>query len=59
MIIERILLQTIKFDLQLTHPYSYLIKFGKLLKGNTELFNTLFLRFDNPFDRHLVWTNFF
>lgn len=33
MIIERILLQTIKFDLQLSHPYQYLIKFGKLLQG--------------------------
>lgn len=30
---ERILLQTIKFDLQLEHPYSYLLKFAKGLKG--------------------------
>ena len=30
---ERILLQTIKFDLQLEHPYSYLLKFAKGLRG--------------------------
>ena len=30
---ERILLQTIKFDLQIEHPYSYLLKFAKSLKG--------------------------
>ena len=30
---ERILLQTIKFELQLEHPYSYLLKFAKELKG--------------------------
>ena len=31
---ERILLQTIKFDLQVQHPYSYLLKFAKSLKGS-------------------------
>lgn len=31
---ERILLQTIKFDLQIQHPYSYLLKFAKSLKGS-------------------------
>lgn len=30
---ERILLQTIKFDLQVQHPYFYLLKFAKSLKG--------------------------
>lgn len=30
---ERILLQTIKFDLQVEHPYSYLLQFAKCLKG--------------------------
>ena len=30
---ERILLQTIKFDLQVEHPYAYLLKFAKQLKG--------------------------
>ena len=30
---ERILLQTIKFDLQFEHPYSYLLKFAKGLRG--------------------------
>lgn len=33
MTLERILLQTIKFDLQVEHPYSYLIKYAKCLKG--------------------------
>ena len=32
---ERILLQTIKFDLQVDHPYPYILKFGKQLKGMT------------------------
>ncbi|XP_065919058.1 cyclin-K-like isoform X2 [Dysidea avara] len=31
---ERILLQTMKFDLQVEHPYSYILKFGKQLKGD-------------------------
>eukprot|EP00731_Ephydatia_muelleri_P027480 Em0019g353a len=31
---ERILLQTIKFDLQVQHPYAYLLKFAKALKGD-------------------------
>ena len=30
---ERVLLKTVKFDLQLDHPYSYLLKFGKVIKG--------------------------
>ncbi|CAB4005097.1 Cyclin-K [Paramuricea clavata] len=34
MIYERVLLQTIKFDLQVEHPYSILLKIGKLLKGD-------------------------
>jgi len=38
---ERILLQTIKFDLQVDHPYQYLIKFGKGLKGDKEKINEL------------------
>lgn len=33
MVYERVLLQTIKFDLQVEHPYSILLKIGKLLKG--------------------------
>ena len=36
MIHERILLQTIKFDLQVDHPYGYLLKYAKTLKGNQE-----------------------
>ncbi|XP_011861334.1 PREDICTED: cyclin-K [Vollenhovia emeryi] len=34
LILERILLQTIKFDLQVEHPYSYLLKYAKCLKGD-------------------------
>ena len=34
MTMERILLQTIKFDLMIEHPYSNLLKFAKFLKGN-------------------------
>ena len=30
---ERILLQTIKFDLQLEHPYTFLLKYAKALRG--------------------------
>lgn len=33
MTLERILLQTIKFDLQVEHPYSFLLKYAKSLKG--------------------------
>lgn len=33
---ERILLQTIKFDLQVEHPYSYLLKYAKTFKGDKE-----------------------
>lgn len=33
MTLERILLQTIKFDLQVDHPYSFLLKYAKSLKG--------------------------
>ena len=34
MTLERILLQTIKFDLQVEHPYCFLIKYAKCLKGD-------------------------
>lgn len=34
MTLERILLQTIKFDLQVEHPYSYLLEYAKCLKGD-------------------------
>lgn len=33
MTLERILLQTIKFDLQVEHPYNFLLKYAKCLKG--------------------------
>lgn len=34
---ERILLQTVNFDLQVDHPYSYLLKYAKALKGDQEV----------------------
>ncbi|KAF7284276.1 cyclin K [Rhynchophorus ferrugineus] len=34
MTLERILLQTIKFDLQVEHPYQYLLKYAKCLNGD-------------------------
>lgn len=34
MTLERILLQTIKFDLQVDHPYHFLLKYAKSLKGD-------------------------
>ena len=33
MTMERILLQTIKFDLQVQHPYQFLLKYAKHLRG--------------------------
>ncbi|XP_035775314.1 cyclin-K-like [Anopheles albimanus] len=35
MTLERILLQTIKFDLQVEHPYSFLVKYAKCLNGDS------------------------
>lgn len=34
--LERILLQTINFDLQVEHPYEYLLKYAKALKGDQD-----------------------
>ncbi|XP_041353712.1 cyclin-K-like isoform X2 [Gigantopelta aegis] len=36
MTLERVLLQTIKFDLQVEHPYGILLKYAKFLKGDKE-----------------------
>ena len=33
MTVERILLQTVKFDLMIEHSYTYLLKFAKMVKG--------------------------
>lgn len=37
MTLERILLQTIKFDFIVEHPYTYLLKYAKCLKGEFSL----------------------
>lgn len=34
MTLERVLLQTIRFDLQVDHPYKYLLRYAKCLKGD-------------------------
>lgn len=36
MTLERILLQTIKFDLQVEHPYTFLLKYAKCFKGDQQ-----------------------
>jgi hypothetical protein len=38
---ERILLQTIKFDLQVDHPYGYLLKYAKSLKGHPDAIKSI------------------
>ena len=38
MVLERILLQTIKFDLQVEHPYMFLLRYVKQLKGEETTF---------------------
>lgn len=38
---ERILLQTINFDLQIEHPYGYLLKYAKSLRGDQEALNKM------------------
>ena len=39
MVLERVLLQTIKFDLQIDHPYNSLIKYAKCLRGDRNKLN--------------------
>ncbi|KAH0503490.1 Cyclin-K [Microtus ochrogaster] len=36
LLLEKILLQTIQFDLEVKHPYQYLLRYAKHLKGNKE-----------------------
>lgn len=36
MAIERVLLQTIRFDLHVDHPYEILLKYAKVIKGDKE-----------------------
>jgi hypothetical protein len=37
MTIERVLLQTVKFDLQVEHPYKCLLQYAKIFKIDREL----------------------
>ncbi len=41
MVLERVLLQTIKFDLQVDQPYDSIIKFAKSLKGEKAKLNKM------------------
>lgn len=43
MVLERILLQTIKFDLQVEHPYQFLLRYAKQLKGINRFKTYIFL----------------
>ena len=57
---ERILLQTIKFDLQVDHPYSYLLKYAKTLKGDkTKIQQLVQMAWTFVNDRYLLYTNDF
>lgn len=61
MTLERILLQTIKFDLQVEHPYSYLLKYAKCLKGNraSSMPWRLILHTENSYDiLQVIRTNY-
>lgn len=48
MVLERILLQTIKFDLQVEHPYQFLLRYAKQLKGASFFFTLSWVFGKNP-----------
>lgn len=52
MVLERILLQTIKFDLQVEHPYQFLLKYAKQLKGKKKVFRRTFSFWNQVF---IIW----
>lgn len=37
MALERVLLKTIKFDLQMDHPYRHLLQYGKKILGKNSI----------------------
>ena len=41
MVLERVLLQTIKFDLQVDHPYNSILLYAKSLKGDRNKLNKM------------------
>ncbi|KAJ8679637.1 hypothetical protein QAD02_015424, partial [Eretmocerus hayati] len=41
MTMEKILLQTVKFDFRVRHPYPYIIRYAKRLKGNRRRLNRM------------------
>jgi len=43
MVLERILLQTIKFDLQVEHPYMFLLRYVKQLKGGGKYLKNIYI----------------
>lgn len=58
MVLERILLQTIKFDLQVEHPYTFLLRYVKQLKGNFGQMKWLGTCFFFFMFRHIMCTSF-
>lgn len=41
MSLERVLLQTIRFDLHVEHPYSYLVEYAKIFKMEKNVMSTI------------------
>ena len=41
MVLERVLLQTIKFDLQVEHPYNSILSYAKSFKGDQQKLNKM------------------
>ena len=58
MTMERILLQTIKFDLQVEHPYGILLKFAKVLKGNLNTLCGIWLKVKFTTKHGMGWLMF-
>lgn len=53
MVLERILLQTIKFDLQVEHPYMFLLRYVKQLKGEIGVWRQL----HRAWEMMVLWAN--
>lgn len=53
MVLERILLQTIKFDLQVKHPYQFLLRYAKQLKGS--LSSSIYTDYTAVYQSNYFW----
>lgn len=58
MVLERILLQTIKFDLQVEHPYQFLLKYAKQLKGKKKSYYKTFVIVKSSLCNSLMTLNY-